>query len=322
MFKGNRPWHVRWEKNTFTFMIEYDFPLWRPPSEGPNLIIQATLGCSFNACTFCSMYKDKTFVARPFDEVAADIEVAAQAQPDATRVFLADGDALVLATDDLVRILDHLIAGFPNLQRVTCYATPHNLTKKSPSQLARLREKRLTMVYLGVESGSDAMLRRIRKGSAKMMERALRAADDAGIKVSATVILGLGGKAHWRDHIEGTAALINRAPPKFLSTLQLALDRGQETAFRDAFAAANGTADEAFAWQDDGGILDELAYLLSLLEPSRAVIFRSNHASNALALAGNLPRDQAPLVAQVQAARRALGGDDFSALRPAHLRGL
>jgi len=299
---------------TFPFMIVYDMPLWRPPSEGPNLIIQATLGCSFNACTFCSMYKFKDYSARPLDVVDADIEDAARDWPDATRIFLADGDALVLETDHLELILDKLIATFPDLQRVTCYATPQNLTKKSAEELARLRDKRLTMVYLGIESGANSMLKRIRKGSAKLMERALVAADQAGIKVSATVILGLGGKAHWREHIEGTAALINRAPPKFLSTLQLGLEDGQEAPFRAAFDRIDGAG---FEWQDDDGVLAELEYLLELLNPPRAVIFRSNHASNALPLAGNLPRDNADLLALIRAAKT-----DAQVLRPRHLRGL
>jgi len=302
-------------------MIVYDMPLWRPPSEGPNLIIQATLGCSFNACTFCSMYKHKAFQARPLADVFADIEDAARDWPDATRVFLADGDALVLPVADLERILDKLIATFPDLQRVTCYATPQNLTKKTAEDLARLRDKRLTMVYLGVESGSDKMLRRIRKGSAKLMEKALINAERVGIKVSATVILGLGGKVHWRAHIEGTAALINRAPPKFLSTLQLGLEADQEPHFRDAFTCANDIGDADFEWQDDDGIVAELEYLLELLDPPQPVIFRSNHASNALPLAGNLPRDTAALLVKVRAAKATMGSA-AATLRPRHLRGL
>lgn len=295
-------------------MIVYDMPLWRPPSEGPNLIIQATLGCSFNACTFCSMYKLKGYQARPLVDVFADIEDAAQDWPEASRVFLADGDALALPTDDLALILDKLNATFPDLQRVTCYATPQNLTKKSSQDLVKLREKRLTMVYLGIESGSDAMLKRIRKGSAQLMKNGLLAAADAGIKVSATVILGLGGQAHWREHIEGTADLINQVPPKFLSTLQLDLDPDQEPHFRDAFERVEGAG---FTWQDDAGILDELAYLLERLNPQKPVIFRSNHASNALALAGNVPRDTPDLLARVRAAR-----SGAAPLRPRFLRGL
>lgn len=295
-------------------MIVYDMPLWRPPSEGPNLIIQATLGCSFNACTFCSMYKLKDYSARTLDDVFADIDDAARDWPDASRVFLADGDAFVLPANHLEQILDKLNATFPDLQRVTCYATPQNLTKKTAEELIRLREKRLTMVYLGIESGADSMLKRIRKGTSKLMEQAQVAADGADIKVSATVILGLGGKAHWREHIEGTANLINRAPPKFLSTLQLGLEDGQEPRFREAFDRVEGAG---FQWQDDDGILQELEYLLELLDPPKAVIFRSNHASNALALAGNLPKDSARLLSMVRTAHAGA-----APLRPRYLRGL
>jgi len=294
-------------------MMIYDTPLWRPPSEGQNLIIQASLGCSFNACTFCSMYKDKPYSARPVADVFADIEDAATDWPDAKRVFLADGDALVLPTATLVHILDKLAATFPDLQRVTCYATPVNLNKKSTSELQMLREKRLTLVYMGLESGSGEVLKRIHKGSPKAMESALARASEAGIKVSATIILGLGGKTHWRDHIEQTAALLNRQPPQYLSTLQLALDPHVEAGFYAAFARGG----DAFEWQDDAGVLDEQDLLLQCLDPQKPVIFRSNHASNCLALAGVLPKDRARLKAEVRAARSQGQG-----LRPRHHRSL
>lgn len=292
-------------------MTYYDMPLWRPPSEGPNLIIQATLGCSFNACTFCSMYKTKTYRARPLDAVFADIEAAAQDWPDATRVFLADGDALVLPVDVLEQILDKLAATFSSLQRVTCYATPINLNKKSVDDLKRLREKRLNMIYLGLESGSHAMLKRIHKGSAKAMEKALARADEAKIKVSATVILGLGGKTHWRDHIEETANLINRQSPRFLSTLQLGLDEDVKERFLKAFEDGGDT----FQHQSDAGILDELELLLENLNPLRPIIFRSNHGSNCLPLAGTLPKDKDRLLDEIRQAK--IGEHP---LRPEYLR--
>lgn len=293
-------------------MTLYDMPLWRPPSEGPNLIIQATLGCSFNACSFCSMYKTKVYRAKSLDEVCAEITQAALDWPDAHRVFLADGDALTLETDHLLAILAKLRATLPALARVSCYATPINLNKKSIAELAALKAAGLTLVYLGVESGADDILKRVRKGSASAMESALKNTDDAGLKVSATVILGLGGKGLWREHIEQTAALINRQPPQFLSTLQLGLDADQESAFMEAFAKRGG----AFAWQDDAGVLDELELLVEKLDPPRPVIFRSNHASNCLALAGTLPKDGARLLHQVRQAQQGQAG-----LRPNNLRG-
>lgn len=293
-------------------MTLYDMPLWRPPSEGRNLIIQATLGCSFNACTFCSMYKSKAYRAKSLAEVFADIEDAAHDWPEAHRVFLADGDALTLDTDHLLALLEKLRATFPALARVSAYATPINLNQKSPQELARLKAAGLSLLYVGIESGSNDILKRVRKGSANAMQSALQRADDAGIKVSATVILGLGGKTLWREHIEQTAALINRQPPKFLSTLQLGLDGDAEPGFTDAFARRGG----AFEGQDDAGVLDELELLVRLIDPSRPVIFRSNHASNCLALAGTLPKDGERLLAQVHAAQA-----DLTALRPQHYRG-
>lgn len=292
-------------------MLAYDMPLYRPPSEGANLIIQATLGCSFNGCTFCSMYKDKRFRARPLDDVFADIAAAAQEQPEAHRVFLADGDALVLPSADLAAILERLKATFPALQRVSSYATPINLARKTVAELEDLRRRKLSLLYVGIESGSPDILRRIRKGATvKSMTRALERAAEAGLKVSATVVLGLGGRERWSDHVEGTAALVNRVPPTYLSTLQLSLEAGVVERFLDKFG-------EPFRGQDDDAILAEQEYLISLLDPPKPVIFRSNHASNCLPLAGTLPRDRERLLAEIAAARH--GG---LGLRPRFLRGL
>jgi hypothetical protein len=295
-------------------MLRYDEPLYRPPSEGRSLIIQATLGCSFNHCTFCAMYKTKTFRARAPEEVFADVALAARMWPAASRVFLADGDALVLPTDDLAAILDALATRFARLERVSCYATPINLNQKSPEDLKRLREMGLTLVYVGVESGSAGVLARIRKGAnPDMIASALDRAHDAGIAVSGTVILGLGGRRLWREHIEGTAALVDRAPPDFLSTLQLRLAPDEVGAFVARFER-DGTP---FEPQDDAGILDEQHLLLATVNPPRRVAFRSNHASNCLPLAGMLPQERDDLVAIVAAARAGA-----PVLRPEFERGL
>ncbi len=291
--------------------LNYDMPLYRPPSEGNNLIIQATLGCSANTCTFCSMYKSKSYRARPLDQVFADIETAARAWPQAHRIFLADGDALTLPMESLRAILGKLAATFPNLSRVSAYATPKNLIDKSCEELRELKENKLSLVYLGVESGSNTVLKRTIKGaSQKTLTMALSNATRAGLKVSATVILGLAGKHGWEDHITATAALINQAPPTYLSTLQLNLEQGTYDEFMDR-------QEPDFTFQDDLGILDEQERLISLLAPPRPVIFRSNHASNCLALAGNLPRDMDKLLAQIAHAKQQ--GD---LLRPHYLRGL
>ena len=291
-------------------MIPYDFPLWRPPSEGDNLILQATLGCRFNRCAFCSMYKEKTYQARPLEAVFADIDAAARDWPEARRVFLADGDAYGLPTETLQAIAARLRERFPALQRISAYATPFNILAKEPGEISALKAARLGLVYLGVESGADRLLKAIAKGSAKQMEAALARARETGLKLSATVILGLGGKAHWREHIEATAEMINRQPPAYLSTLQLQLDPAVAPGFFARFA-------EPFQWQDDRGVLEELRLLIERLAPPGPVIFRSNHASNALPLAGTLPKDRERLLAEIGSCLEGERG-----LRPRWLRGL
>ena len=291
-------------------MLAYDFPLWRPPSEGDNLIIQATIGCRYNQCSFCSMYKGKNYRARTLDEIYADIDAAAQEWPEAHRVFLADGDAYALPTETLLAVCVRLRERFLALQRVTAYATPFNILAKSVDEIKALKAARLSLVYLGVETGHDRLLKQIAKGSAKQMAAALLRAREAGLKVSATVILGLGGRERWREHITATAELINQAPPSFLSTLQLVLAPEVEARFLERF-------DAPFLAQSDRGALEELRLLVELLAPPTPVIFRSNHASNALALAGTLPKDRNRLLAEIDS-----GLSGGGRLRPAWLRGL
>ena len=286
-------------------------PLFRPPSEGENLIIQATLGCSFNQCSFCAMYRTKNYVERPLEQVFEEIKQAAEDWPDASRVFLADGDALALPTEHLIQILDKLDAALPRLTRVSCYATPGNIQRKSLEELQQLKEHRLNLIYLGIESGANLILKKVTKGaSQKGIAEAMQRAHDAGLKVSGTVILGLGGQTHWQEHIDGTIALLNSAPINYLSTLQLFLDESSVEEFHKKFG-------EPFAFQDDAAILQEQQRLLKGINPPRPVIFRSNHASNALALAGVLPRDREKLLKQLQ-----LAMTDSSQLRPPHIRGL
>lgn len=290
--------------------ITYDTPLWRPPSEAESLILQATIGCSYNRCSFCSMYRTKSFRARPLADVLGDIDRVARAMPDVRRIFLADGDALVLPVPHLEAILDHAAARFPHLARVSCYAMPVNLIEKSTEDLSRLREKKLGILYYGIESGAAGIQRRITKGATpKVMVEGLLKARAAGLKVSATVVLGLGGKRHWQEHVDGTLDLLARAPLNFLSTLILGLDESIALEFRRKFG-------DDFEPQDDFGTLDELERLIQDLAPPRPLIFRSNHASNALALAGNLPKDRGLLLATIAAARARL-----IPLRPRWVRG-
>lgn len=291
--------------------LMYDMPLYRPPSEADNLIIQATLGCSFNQCSFCSMYRSKQYAVRLLDAVFADIHRAAAQWPDAHRVFLADGDALALPTEHLLAILHELSGAFSKLACVSCYATPGNIRRKSADELALLRQNRLNLLYVGLESGSDILLRKITKGATqRSLHEALDKAHASGMKISATVILGLGGSTRSEEHISGTIALLNSAPVTYLSTLQLYLDESIAAEFYRKFG-------EPFEMQDGLAILGEQDRLISGLNPPQPIVFRSNHASNALALAGNLPRDREKLLLQL---RQAMEG--ARPLRPQFMRGL
>ncbi|WP_238701732.1 radical SAM protein [Mariprofundus erugo] len=289
--------------------LHYHMPLYRPPAEADNLVIQATLGCSFNRCSFCAMYRDKPYSQRSLEAVINDIQQAARIRPETRRVFLADGDALSLPTPQLLAILDALHVWLPGLARVSCYATPANILNKSPQHLRWLKERGLRLFYLGIESGSALMLRKTSKGaSPEGIARAIQAASAAGIRVSATVILGLGGQQYWQEHIDATIALLNEAPVHYLSTLQLYVDPAIAGEFYQKFG-------EPFLCQDDQGMLREQARLIAGL--NRPLIFRSDHASNAFPLAGNLPRDREKLLAEL---KRAMRGEQQ--LRPWYLRGM
>lgn len=291
-------------------MLNYHMPLYRPPSEGNNLIIQVTLGCSFNRCSFCSMYRSKRFSLRSLDEVLGEIKRLAQTYPGVDRVFLADGDALVAPTEHLMTILDALQAAFPYLERVTCYALPANLRKKSVTELEQLRKNKLTMIYYGIETGSAELLKRITKGATpQTMIQGLSKAKEAGLEISATVILGLGGQKYWQEHIDATADLVNQIELDYLSTLQLGLDPVIQDEFFQKFR-------EPFELQDDLGILEEQRRFIEQLDPPAPLIFRSNHASNALALAGILPQDKNHLLATLATAQQGQ-----VSLRPHWLRG-
>lgn len=293
----------------------YDMPLFRPPSEGDNLIWQVTLGCSFNRCSFCSMYRSKTFRIRPLPEAKADLLTLARLWPQAHRVFLADGDAFMLPTDHLLELCAAAKQALPGLTRISAYATPANLLQKSPQDLAALRQAGLSLVYVGIESGDAVMLRRITKGATPDgIITAVEKAREAGIKVSATVILGLGGEEFWESHIHGTAAVLSACAPTYVSTLQLVLDEQRIDDFVARFQRVDG---RPFLPRDDIGILQELELLLSEFQPARPVIFRSNHASNALPLAGNVPKDGPRLLQEIQQARQFA-----QRLRPRWARGL
>ncbi len=289
--------------------MRYKGSVYRPPSEADSYLLQVTYGCSHNKCAFCASFLDKRFSLRPEAEVMEDIAMAAEAFPGTRRVFLCDGNALVLKTDRLARILDALGDAFPALQRVGIYANARDIERKPVEDLRLLRDKKLGIVYLGLESGSDEILTEMNKGAtAEEMIRAVRKAEDNGIKSSVIMILGLGGRAKSREHAAASARVASAMNPRFLSCLMLMLVPG--TPLHDRHRRGE------FELLDAGEMLREIRCLVQDLELD-GTIFRANHASNYLPLAGRFPKDKARLLAEID---RALQGE--TGLRPEFLRGL
>jgi radical SAM superfamily enzyme len=256
------------------------------------------------------MYKSKRYTIRPIEDLAKEIELLSLHYPDANKVFLADGDALSLPTEYLAELLRLLKSSFLRLSRVSLYATAQNFLNKSVDELKALRAGGLTLAYFGIESGNDELLAKIDKGvSSSQIIEALNRAHEANLKISATVILGLGGEAYSHEHIRDTARLISTAPITYLSTLQLGLEEGVRERFLKHF--------ETFTQLNDLQILQEQRYLLSELNPSSKIIFRSNHASNALHLAGTLPKDTSRLIDEIDHTLKAGQG----AMVPKYFRG-
>ncbi len=290
-------------------MIYYSEPLFRPPSEANNIILQITHGCSYNACSFCSMYETKVYKEKSLEEIYNDIDTLARFHPQAHKIFLADGDALSLSTTNLLKVLEYLHQKFNRL-RVSSYASIINLEQKSKEELEQLYNAGLKLIYFGIETGSTQLLKRIQKGTTYLkMKEGLNKASMAGLKISATVILGIGGKKYSQEHAFQTAQLVNETTLNYLSTLQLGLQQTKEEQFYKKF-------EEQFEWLNDKEMLEEQLVFLEHLEPTNAVIFRSNHASNSFALAGTLPKDKKRLIEELKAAIK-----DESLLVPTWLRG-
>lgn len=212
------------------YFDDYETPVFRPPSEANSFILRVTRGCAHNTCTFCAMYKDVQFALCPDEEISRQIALAARyAQDQVKRIFLADGDALVLPTSKLLKILEVLYRTFPHLQRVTSYAGPRDILRKSDAEMEQLREAGLKMLYFGLETGDDALLARIKKGVTA--EEAIAAGQKvvrSGMKLSMMVIAGLGGKADSERHAVETGKAITAIQPNMLSVLTLRLYKGTE----------------------------------------------------------------------------------------------
>jgi radical SAM superfamily enzyme YgiQ (UPF0313 family) len=290
--------------------MRYEGQIYRPPSEADAFILQATIGCSWNHCTYCDMYRDKSFRVRDLDETLADVRSAGEAFGERVRkVFVADGDALVLDLDHWEAILGACRSAFPAAKRVSAYATAMNVAKKSPKELLRLRSLGLSLLYMGPETGDDLTFKRIAKGSnfEEHVEAAARA-HEAGMQISTIFLLGAGGTERSREHAEASAKLITAMDPEFVSALTLTVIPGTPMAKMQASGR--------FTLPSVPRMLEELRTIVSQAAPTDAV-FRSNHASNYLPLAGRLPADRERIVAVLD---KALAGQ--VPLRPEHARGL
>lgn len=274
--------------------MRYKGKVYRPPSEAYSLIVQVTYGCSHNRCAFCDMYNDKHFSMRPMAEIREDFELARRVYRRVERVFLADGDALMRRTEDLAEILGLVYGLFPECQRVTCYASPTSLQVKSEDELRLLRARGLKMVYMGLESGCDAVLTRMQKGhDAAAIVAAGQKARRCGLTLSVTAISGLGSVELWQQHAVDTAKAVSEIKPDYLGLLTLMVEPGTPL--------ESWVKDGSFTLLSPPEVLKETELFLRNVD-SEGTVFRANHASNYLTLKGTLNGDRDALLGQIAAA--------------------
>lgn len=275
--------------------MHYSGSVYRPPSEARSLIVQCTLGCSHNKCAFCIMYKDKKFSINPIEQVLSDLAEARSYSRYIDKIFLADGDALVLPMDYLLTVLDYIRQYFPECKRVAAYASTKALKGKTDEDLRTLRERGLGIVYIGLETGDEELLARYNKGvtAAETVVQTIRA-KESGIAVSVTAINGMAGSlGNWERHAIETARAVSRMKPDYIAFLTLRVYSG--TPLHDWIDAGE------FKLMEPIELLHETRLFLENID-SEGSIFRSNHASNYLPLGGTLNRDREQLIATIDAA--------------------
>jgi radical SAM superfamily enzyme YgiQ (UPF0313 family) len=275
--------------------MRYEGTVIRPPSEAYSLIVQVTIGCSHNKCTFCGTFKNEKFRFRALEEVMEDLRWAIAYYRMAERIFLADADVLVLKTDYLVKLLDNIHALFPECNRVSSYATAQDVLRKTPEDLALLKARGLGMLYLGAETGNREILKSVRKGSTREeLIEAVHKIGTAGMRSSVTFISGLGGRNMWREHAVDTGTIISEMEPDYASLLTLIVDPCAPL----SEDVKNGT----FVPLTPEEVLEETKLLVETIHVKKRCVFRSNHASNYLPLRGTLPEDKDALLRQIASA--------------------
>jgi len=299
------------------YPLKYIEPVFRPPSEWKSLILQVTNGCSWNRCSFCDMYSadDKKFKPKKIDLIEQEIKLVAQSGISTSRVFLADGDAMMLPFKRLKEILLLIKEYLPRVNRVSSYCLPRNLSNKTVEQLSELNDLGLKLMYVGCESGDDKVLELIDKGETYNSSLiALNKIKQSGMKSSVMILNGLGGPEFSKQHAINSARLMNEAQPDYLSTLVVSFPLGEER-FAAKFTEANC---QPFRQLNQNELFTEMEVLLTQLELTKT-IFRSDHASNYLVLKGILGKDKDSLLNQV---RGALNQPKSAGLRQEWQRGL
>ena len=273
--------------------MRYVGDIYRPPSEAYSLLVQVTIGCSHNKCTFCNMFKEKQFKVRNPEEVLEDLAWARSHYSRVERIFLCDGDALCLANHKLIRILDYIRENFPECGRVTTYGRATDALRKTDEELRELREHGMTMVYLGAESGSARVLEMVNKGETReQLIQGVKRLENAGIKTSVTFISGLAGPDMWEEHAIETGKMIAEMNASYVSLLTLMLQ--PPAPMLEDYRSGK------FKLLSPEEVLAETCLMLKYAKPSKPCVFRSNHASNYVSLRGNLPADNENIIASLK----------------------
>ena len=281
--------------------MRYEGDIYRPPSEAYSLLVQVTIGCTHNGCTFCKMFKNKKFRVRPLEEVLEDLAWARQRYSRVERMFLCDGDALALSNRRLMPILEYIKENFPECQRVTIYGRANDVNKKTEEEMKELFDAGITMVYIGAESGSDKVLKEVNKGVTRQeLIDAVRKIEDCGMQASVTFISGLAGKDGWEDHAIQTGTMISEMNPSYVGLLTLIVEPNVPM-FDDIQSGKLRllTPEE---------VMQETLLMLEHTHVDKTCVLRSNHASNYVSLRGDLPRDKEKMMNQL---RNAMSNKDM-----------
>lgn len=282
-------------------MMRYEGNIYRPPSEAYSLLVQVTIGCTHNKCTFCSMFKDKKFRVRKLEEVMEDLAWARAHYQHVERIFLCDGDALALSNQKLMPILNYIRENFPECKRVGIYGRATDVLHKTAEEMRQLYEAGLAIVYIGAESGSDKVLLDINKGETRQqLIDGVKAIEASGMKASVTFISGLAGKDGWEDHAIQTGTMISEMSPSYVGLLTLLVEPGVPM----AEDIASGKLQLLSAEE----VMAETLLMLEHTNVEKKCVFRSNHASNYVSLRGDLPEDKERMMGQL---RRAMANHDL-----------